>query len=596
MPRRLLRAACKKGFFVRIHLKEYRQLLTAYLKPQLPLVLLLTLLLFGDIALQLVNPQLLRIFLDTITSSGSQNVLLPIALLFIVVVIIQQGVKIWATSISERVGWSATNALRCDLTLHLLNLDLSFHKAHTPGELIERVDGDISAIATFFSQFVIQVLGNLLLLLGVIVVLACQDWRAALVLGIATLLLLVSVYSVRNLSIPSWKVFRQSSADLYGFLEERIGGTEDIRSLGVRAYMLRRLSHYTRTRLRTARKARLISTIPWNVPGFLFALLTLSAFLLIAWLYRTGSMTLGMAFLMYFYTQLIWQPMNAISHQIEDFQKASASIVRVRELLGIESALKDGPGVAFPAGALSLECEHISFGYGEKEMVLKDLSFHLAPGEVLGLLGRTGSGKTTLTRLIARLYDPAAGVIRLGGVDLRLACIADLRRVIGMVTQDVQLFHATVRDNLTFFDHTIEDSHIISALGELGLNDWYTMLPHGLDTVLSPGGGGLSAGEGQLLAFTRIFLRSPALVILDEASSRLDPASEGLLEQALDRLLQGRTAIIIAHRLRTLQRADTILLLDDGRIGEYGAQAHLASAADSRFSQLLLAAHEEVLL
>jgi len=595
MSRRLLCAACKKGFFVRIHLKEYRQLLTAYLKPQLPLVLLLTLLLFGDIALQLVNPQLLRVFLDTITSNGSQDVLLPVALLFIAVVVIQQGVKIWATYLSERVGWVATNELRSDLTLHLLNLDLSFHKAHTPGELIERVDGDMSALATFFAQFVIQVLGNLLLLLGVIVVLACQDWRAALDLGVATLVLLVIVYSLRNLSIPSWKVFRQSSAELYGFLEERIGGTQDIRALGAQAYLLRRLYHYTRTRLRAARKARVISTVPWNVPSFLFALLTLSAFLLIAQLYRTGSMTLGMAFLIYFYTQLIWQPMNAISRQIEDFQKASASIGRVRELLRIESRLKDGPGVPLPAGALSLECEHVSFGYGEEEMVLKDLSFCLAPGEVLGVLGRTGSGKTTLTRLITRLYDPDAGVIRLGGVDLRQVCFADLRRVVGMVTQDVQLFHASVRDNLTFFDHTLEDSRLISALGELGLGAWYMTLPHGLDTILPPNGGGLSAGEGQLLALTRIFLHNPALIILDEASSRLDPASEGLLEQAIGRLLQGRTAIIIAHRLRTLQRADTILLLEDGRVGEYGSQACLSGVPDSRFSQLLLGAHEEVL-
>jgi ABC-type multidrug transport system fused ATPase/permease subunit len=578
-----------------MHLKAYRQLLATYLKAQLPSVLLLTLLLGGDIALQLVNPQLLRIFLDSIASSQSEYGLLPIALLFIAIVVVQQGVKIWATYISERVGWIATNALRGDLTLHLLNLDLSFHKAHTPGELIERVDGDISALATFFSQFVIQVLGNLLLLLGVIIVLACQDWRAALVIGTSTLLLLGTVYYLRNLSIPSWRIFRQSSAELYGFLEERIGGTEDIRSAGAQAYMLRRLYRYTRTRLRTARKARILSTVPWNVPGFLFALMTLATFLLIAQLYRSGSMTVGMAFLIYFYTQLVWQPINAISRQVEDFQKASASIGRVRELLAIESALKEGAGVAFPAGALSLECTHVSFGYGEEEMVLKDLSFRLEPGEVLGLVGRTGSGKTTLTRLITRLYDPDAGVIRLGGVDLRQARFADLRKVIGMVTQEVQLFHATVRDNLTFFDHTIEDSHLITALDGLGLGDWYRALPRGLDTILSPNGGGLSAGEAQLLAFTRVFLHNPALVILDEASSRLDPATEGLLEQAIDRLLQGRTALIIAHRLRTLQRADTLLLLDDGRISEYGRRAHLAGAANSRFAQLLNSAHEEVL-
>lgn len=581
---------------MRIHLKEYRRLLATYLKPQLPRVLLLTLLLFGDIAFQLINPQLLRIFIDTITSSGPQGVLLPIALLFIVVALFQQGVKIWATYVSEYIGWIATNALRIDLTFHLLRLDLSFHKVHTPGELIERVDGDISTLSTFFAQFVIQVLGNLLLLLGIIVVLFFQDWRAALALGISAFLLLISINVLRNISIPAWNTFRQSSAELYGFLEERISGTEDIRSSGAQAYMLRRLYHYTRTRLRTGRKARVLSTIPWNVPGFLFALMTLAAFLLIARFYRDGSMTLGMAFLIYFYTQLISQPINAIAHQIEDFQKASAGLVRIRELLGVESRLKDGPGATLPPGALALECEHVSFGYGEAEMVLKDLSFRLEPGEVLGLLGRTGSGKTSITRLVARLYDPDEGAIRLGGVDLRLTRFADLRKVIGMVTQDVQLFHATVRDNLTFFDRTIEDERVVDALGELGLRDWYMALPNGLDTMLTPNGGGLSAGEAQLLAFTRIFLCDPALVILDEASSRLDPATEGLLEQAIDKLLRGRTAIIIAHRLRTLQRADTILLLDEGRVCEYGPRAQLASASDSRFAQLLLSAHEEVLV
>ena len=579
-----------------IPLKDYRQLLGTYLKPQLARVILLTLLLFGDIALQLVNPQLLRLFIDTITSSGPQGVLLPVALLFIVVALFQQGVKVWAAYLSERVGWIATNALRLDLTLHLLRLDLSFHKVHTPGELIERVDGDISTLAAFFSQFVIQILGNLLLLIGIILVLFFQDWRAALALGISTLVLLVAVNTLRGLAIPYWNTFRQSSADLYGFLEERISGTEDIRSSGSQAYMLRRLYHYTRTRLRDARKARVISAIPWNVPNFMFAVMTFVAFLLIAQFYRDGTMTLGMAFLIYFYTQLIAQPVNAISHQIEDFQTASAGIVRIRELLSIESKLKEGPGVAFPSGALSLSCENISFGYGEAEMVIKNLSFHLEPGEVLGLLGRTGSGKTTITRLIARLYDPEEGVIRLDGTDLRMASFADLRKAIGMVTQDVQLFHATVRDNLAFFDQTIEDHRIISALGELGLYGWYQALPDGLDTVLAPNGGGLSAGEAQLLAFTRIFLSDPALVILDEASSRLDPATEGLLEQAIDRLLRGRTAIIIAHRLRTLQRADTVLLLDEGRISEYGSRAQLANDPDSRFAQLLLTAHEEVLV
>jgi ABC-type multidrug transport system fused ATPase/permease subunit len=210
------------------------------------------------------------------------------------------------------------------------------------------------------------------------------------------------------------------------------------------------------------------------------------------------------------------------------------------------------------------------------------------------LLGRTGSGKTTIARLLLRLYDPTAGAVLLGGVDLRAAHIADLRRHIGMVTQDVQLFHASVRDNLTLFDRAIDDARIMQALDELGLADWCRALPRGLDTMLGAGGSGISAGEAQLLAFTRIFLKDPGLVILDEASSRLDPASERLIERAVERLLAGRTGIIIAHRLGSIARVDTVLILEEGRIREFGPLPVLAADARSRLAHLLRAGLEEV--
>jgi ATP-binding cassette subfamily B protein len=580
---------------MRIHLKDYRQLLVTYLAQLWPQVIILVLLLCGDIALQLVNPQLLRLFIDTITTSGLQEGLLVIAFLFIAVVVLQQAVKVGATYFSERVGWTATNALRGDLALHLVRLDLSFHKHHTPGELIERVDGDVTALANFFSQFIIKVVGNLLLLFGVLIVLNFQNRPAGLALTGFALVALLLINSVRNVATKHWKAFRQSSAELYGFLEERLTGTEDIRSSGAQAYVLRRLHTYTRQRLRTGRRARVTSVITWSMPILSSVLGTMVAFVVIAWLYGIGSMTLGMAFLIYYYTQLIFQPIQSLTEQLDDFQKASAGLVRIRELLQIQSELQDGPGVRFPPGALSVEFDEVCFGYGEEEMVVEDLSFRIEPGEVLGLLGRTGSGKTTITRLLFRLYDPARGVIRLGGADLRQARRTNLRNVIGMVTQDVQLFHATVRDNLTFFDKSIDDKRIIQALNDLGLLPWYQSLPDGLDTILAPNGGGLSAGEAQLLAFARVFLHDPAMVVLDEASSRLDPATERLLEQAIDKLLRGRTAIIIAHRLSTVQRADTIMVVDNGRIREYGPRTQLASDPDSYFSHLLHAAHEEVL-
>jgi ATP-binding cassette, subfamily B, bacterial len=227
--------------------------------------------------------------------------------------------------------------------------------------------------------------------------------------------------------------------------------------------------------------------------------------------------------------------------------------------------------------------------------VLSELSFQLKPGSVLGLLGRTGSGKTTLARLIFRLYDPQSGCIEINGGDVRDASLEVLRRNIAIVTQDVQLFRASVRDNLTFFDRSISDEQILKTLEELKLGDWVRSLPEGLSTQLDTGSRSLSAGEAQLLAFTRVFLRNPGLVILDEASSRLDPATEQRLERAIDKLLQNRTAIIIAHRLGTVQRADEIMILDNGRVSEYGDRQQLATDVNSRFYQLLQTGMEEVL-
>jgi ABC-type multidrug transport system fused ATPase/permease subunit len=227
---------------------------------------------------------------------------------------------------------------------------------------------------------------------------------------------------------------------------------------------------------------------------------------------------------------------------------------------------------------------------------LHDISFRLEPGQVLGLLGRTGSGKTSLSRLLFRLYEANAGVIRLNDVDLRRLDLAGLRQRVGLVTQEVQLFQASLRDNLTLFDPAISDERILESFEVLGLSPWYRALPHDLDTELMGDNSSLSAGEAQLLALTRIFLKDPGLVILDEASSRLDPATEQLLERAMDRLLQQRTAIIIAHRLSTVRRADQIMILEQGRIKEYGRYQALATQPGSVFSQLLQTGLQEVLV
>ncbi|MBE9160704.1 ATP-binding cassette domain-containing protein, partial [Nodosilinea sp. LEGE 06152] len=220
---------------------------------------------------------------------------------------------------------------------------------------------------------------------------------------------------------------------------------------------------------------------------------------------------------------------------------------------------------------------------------LQSLTLHLPAGQTLGLLGRTGSGKSTLARLLLRLYDLQRGQICLGGVNIAQVSLRELSQRVGFVTQDVQLFQTSVRNNLTFFNGHIGDRAILQTLEDLGLIPWLEALPAGLDTELGADSGGLSAGQAQLLAFARVFLKDPGLVVLDEASSRLDPLTEQLIERAVDRLLANRTGIIIAHRLKTVERADQILILDQGRAVEYGDRATLVQKPTSRFAQLIRA-------
>ena len=578
-----------------ISLQHYFSLLATYLRPQRGRVVLLAVLLLSSIGLQLLNPQLIRYFIDTATTGGGLDALLTAALVFIAAALANQGLLVGATYLGENIGWTATNALRADLAEHCLRLDLSFHKARTPGELIERIDGDVNTLSNFFSKFVIHMLSNVLLLLGVLVLLFREDWRVGLGMTIFVAVAVGVLGRIRRIAVPYYTAWREASAGFYGFVGEALAATEDVRANGAGAYVLRRFHALLQAWLPIARKASLAGSAMWMTTLAVFTLGNALAFGMGAYLFSSGAITIGTVYIIFHYTELLTGPIEQIRTQLQDLQQADAGIARVAELFRTPSRIPDGVGTPLPAGALGVAFEAVSFAYEAGEPVLTDLSFTVAPGQVLGVLGRTGSGKTTLARLLLRLYDPTAGTVRLGGVDLRAAGLDDLRRHVGLVTQDVQLFNAPVRDNLTFFDRAIPDERVLAVLADLGLSGWLAALPAGLDSELAAGNDGLSAGQAQLLALARLFLKDPGLVILDEASSRLDPATETLVEQAVSKLLAGRTGIIIAHRLGTVRRADTILILEDGHILEHGSRAGLAADPTARFHQLLQTGLAEVL-
>jgi ATP-binding cassette, subfamily B, bacterial len=558
-------------------------------------VLVLALFLLTAIGLRILNPQIIRRFLDAATAGEPLTNLSLAALTFLGLALIVQLLSVAATYVGENVGWTATNNLRADLALFCLRLDMSFHNGRTPGEMIERIDGDVVDLAIFFAQFIIKILGNLLLLGGILLALYFEDWRIGLALTVYALLSLYALNRLRDIAVPHWKAAREADADLFGFIEEQLSGTEDIRASGAVAYTLRNLFKFDRERLLKQRKAGTMNTLVIQMWIGLYEVGRILAFIGGFYLFTRNLITIGTAYLIVNYTDAIFRPLREITNEIQNLQKAGGSIERIEELYRIPNKIQEGGRKTLPPGPLSVEFDNITFQYNDQGRILQNLSFRLEPAQVLGLLGRTGSGKTTVTRLLFRLYDVTEGEICLQGIDLRDIALEGLQKHIGLVTQDVQLFRASVRNNLTFFDSTIPDAHILEVLEDLELMDWYARLPEGLDTELESGGKGLSAGEAQLLAFTRVFLKDPGLVILDEASSRLDPATEQRIERAVDKLLENRTGIIVAHRLATVQRADQIMILDAGRIGEYGSYAELAGNPQSRFATLLRTGLEEVL-
>jgi ATP-binding cassette, subfamily B, bacterial len=575
-------------------------LIGRYARPELGRIALLAAALVAGVGLSVFAPLLVRRFIDTVAGAGRAaplGVLWGLAGLFLAATLAAQAARLAASHLAQRIGWAATNRLRADLAAHCLGLDLAFHHAHAPGEMIERVDGDVGELAGVFSQVLLQVAGAALTIGGVIAVLMLQDWRVGAVLGALAAAALAVLLSTRNLAGRTVALERQSRAELAGFLEERIGGLDDIRAGAGDAHVMRRLGEITGVlnarNYHTARVGRAV----WVMSAAMFAASSLAALALGVWLFQRGQASLGAVYLYVQYAAMMREPFYLVGAHLQEVQRAAGSLRRIQDLLALRPTLVEGGACVvsgdWPDGPPALSFARVGFSYGAGPPVLSDVSFEIAPGEVLGVVGRTGAGKTTLARLIGRLYDPTSGVIRLGGRDIRTAALPALRRRVGVVTQDVRIFVASVRDNAGLFDPALPDARIAEVLADLGLGAWLARQPAGLASQITATS--LSAGEAQLLAFARVFLRDPGLVILDEATSRLDPATDRLVERATEKLLGARTAIIIAHKLETVRRADRIIVLEAGRSVEAGPRAALEANPRSRFAAMLAAARAEAL-
>ncbi|RVX42179.1 ATP-binding cassette subfamily B protein/ATP-binding cassette subfamily C protein [Nonomuraea polychroma] len=537
-------------------------------------------------ALPLAGPQITRRFVDDAIGGASIRHLSLIAVGYLGLAVAGQAARMVTAWLAGRLAWDGTNRVRERLAGHALGLDMAFHGRHTPGELIERVDGDVVAVADFVVAFLLDVVASVLLLTGVVVVVFGVDWRIGCVLLAYCLLIGYGMARAQRAAVPSAARSRAASATLFGALEERLAGAEEIRANGAGEHSVRRFHQVSAALFRAENSDARVGTMLLAGTSVAFAAGTAIMLGLAAWAMSSGTLTVGTAVLLFQYTLMVRTPFERLIDQIRQYQAALAGLARIGGLLAERRTLPEParPRRLPSSGPLALRLDGVSFAYpDDDEQVLSGITLDLAPGETLGLVGRTGSGKTTLARLVLRLYDPVEGVARVGGLDLREVDQASLRRRIGVVTQDVQLFAASVRDNLTLFRPSPGDDRLREILDGVGLGEWLAALPDGLDTEVR----GVSAGEAQLIAFARAFLADPGLVVLDEASSRLDPATESRIEHSVGRLLDGRTGVIIAHRLSSLSRVDKIAVLDQGKIIEYGRRADLAADPRSRYGRLL---------
>ncbi|MCH2576276.1 ABC transporter ATP-binding protein/permease, partial [Candidatus Poribacteria bacterium] len=454
----------------RVSFSEYASLLKQYLRPLKWHLVGLALFMGLSNVLPLLSPQIIRFFIDSATNNleQSKDVLGPIlipfskmlgqdpliiaASLFIAVSILGQLVRLVHNYLAQDVAWKTTNQMRGDLAEHCLSLDMSFHNQKTPGEMVERVDGDTSTLASFFSALILQVAGGLLRLTLILLIVLREDWRIGLSMITFTVVAMFVFHLTRSVAVPIYAAEREGYAKMFGFIEERLSGIEDIRTNGGVSYTMNRFFQVVQEVFQLNVRSDVIGECLRSLTRGLFALGQTLAMPVCIWLFIRGTFTLGAVVLILDYMRQLEFPLYMISQQINELQRATAGMKRIEELFqikpieisGSQSLSRNVSDNTRPA----ISFEQVTFRYVPDEIILDNISFELEEGKILGLLGRTGSGKTTISRLLFRLYDINSGQIRLSGKPIQQLELSDLRRYIGLVTQNVQLFNATVRQNL----------------------------------------------------------------------------------------------------------------------------------------------------
>jgi ATP-binding cassette subfamily B multidrug efflux pump len=534
---------------------------------------------------ELAQPYLLKKAIDEHISVGHLAGLDRLGVLYLLALLGQTVASFTQTYLTQLIGQKAMNDLRVQVHAHVLALTAAFFDRTPLGRLMTRLTSDVEALTEMFASGLVSLVGDVVRLVFILVVIFGIDWRLALFsMGAAPVLYLVAAF-FRGWVRDAFREIRAKMARLNAFLQEHISGIKVVQAFAQEDMVNREFDvinvDYRRANSRAITADAALYSIVEAVGSIAIAGLLWRGGARIA----GGTLTFGVLVAFIEYLGKFFAPIRDLSTKYTVMQQAMAAAERVFGLLDTVSpdapALATAPVASGPMGAAAplIELDHVTFGYRPDHTVLADVSLRIQAGETVAVVGATGAGKSTLIKLLPRLYDAQAGMVRLGGVDTRTIDKTTLRRRIVVVSQDVFMFSGTLRDNIALGDPAVTDERIHEAARRVGADRVIATRPQGLDAPVAERGANFSSGERQLVAFARALCRDPEILILDEATASVDPETERVIERGIAALMRGRTSIVIAHRLSTIQRASRILVIHKGQIEEEGRHEDLLAQA-----------------
>ncbi len=546
--------------------------LLAYRKELVLVLLIITFSIFVSV----LNPLLIEEAIDNYIAKGNMPGLLRLALFAIILNLLMVGGIKLRMYVMAKVCNSILLTIRQELYSHIQTLDLQFFDSRPTGKVLARIIGDINSLKEVLNNFVTTLIPDF----ATVVAVAAIMFVKSPVLAAASLcslpVMAVCVWLVQFYSHKRWQDFRKKSSNLNAFIHEDMSGMRIIQS-----FTAEEETRQTFGELLEAHRKSFVSAV--RLVDGMGSIIDLSWGVGIAALYFTGIRILGAAnvsigtFLAFgSYIGMFWNPIMNLSNFYNQIITNIAAAERVFEIMDTPADITDAPGVIrIPPIRGQVSFSHVSFSYDRNTKVLNDVSFQITPGETIALVGPTGAGKTTIVNLISRFYDVQDGIVAIDGYDVKDVSIESLRSQMGIMTQDNFLFTGTIKENIRYGKLDATDEEIIAAAKAVHAHDFICNLKQGYDTLLTERGGGLSAGQKQLLAFARTMVSKPNILILDEATSSIDTQTELLIQEGIDALLKGRTSFVIAHRLSTIQKADRIFVIDKGGIVEEGTASQL---------------------